>query len=345
MKLDKLTEELIAIKSVTGDENKILDFIENYLINSDFSGEIIRNNGGIIAHYPSSDSNIALVGHVDTVPFDPTQVVIEDTSKVYGRGSVDMKAGIAVMLQVLTSNFENIVAVFYTAEEGPMVNNGLELLMPILKSDFNLEFAVILEPTNGEVQLGCLGSVNADLQIDGKSSHSARPWMGENPILKLSEVIGFINENQIEEHTIDGLLFKQIITVTTISGGSANNVIPSHVNLNINFRFLPTQTESEASKLLADTFAKFGTIKIKNSSNGALPNLESQKVKDFIKITGADVTPKQAWTDIARFSQENIPAVNYGPGDPVLAHSPDEFVNTSQIVESYESIVRYLKGF
>ena len=114
MKLDKLTEELIAIKSVTGDENKILDFIENYLINSDFSGEIIRNNGGIIAHYPSSDSNIALVGHVDTVPFDPTQVVIDDTSKVYGRGSVDMKAGIAVMLQVLMGNFENIVCVFYT---------------------------------------------------------------------------------------------------------------------------------------------------------------------------------------------------------------------------------------
>ncbi|MFL2674051.1 MAG: M20/M25/M40 family metallo-hydrolase [Candidatus Actinomarina sp.] len=278
MKLDKLTEELIAIKSVTGDENKILDFIENYLINSDFSGEIIRNNGGIIAHYPSSVSNIALVGHVDTVPFDPTQVVIEDTSKVYGRGSVDMKAGIAVMLEVLTSNFENIVAVFYTAEEGPMVNNGLELLMPILKSDFSLEFAVILEPTNGEVQLGCLGSVNADLQIDGKSSHSARPWMGENPILKLSEVVGFINENQIEERTIDGLLFKQIITVTTISGGSANNVIPSHVNLNINFRFLPNTKRSRGPpKLLADTFAKYGAVKIKNSSNGALPNLESQK--------------------------------------------------------------------
>lgn len=344
MKLDKLTQELIVIESVTGDENKILDFIEEYLQNSEFSGEIIRNNGGIIAYYPSSESSIALVGHVDTVPVDPKQVFINDTSKIYGRGSVDMKSGIAVMLEVLTKNFKDVLAVFYTAEEGPMVNNGLELLMPILKNDFNLEFAVILEPTNGEVQLGCLGSANADLQINGKSAHSARPWMGENPIFKLSEVINFIHDNEIEEHSIDGLLFKQIITATTISGGSANNVIPSYVNLNINYRFLPTQNEVEAAQFLTDTFSKYGDIKIKNTSNGALPNLQSQNVKDFISITGAEVTPKQAWTDIARFTKENIPAVNYGPGNPLLAHSPDEFVNTNQIVESYELIVKYLKG-
>jgi succinyl-diaminopimelate desuccinylase len=344
LKLDKLTQELIVIESVTGDENKILDFIEEYLQNSEFSGEIIRNNGGIIAYYPSSESSIALVGHVDTVPVDPKQVFINDTSKIYGRGSVDMKSGIAVMLEVLTKNFKDVLAVFYTAEEGPMVNNGLELLMPILKNDFNLEFAVILEPTNGEVQLGCLGSANADLQINGKSAHSARPWMGENPIFKLSEVINFIHDNEIEEHSIDGLLFKQIITATTISGGSANNVIPSYVNLNINYRFLPTQNEDEAAKFLTDTFSKYGDIKIKNTSNGALPNLQSQNVKDFISITGAEVTPKQAWTDIARFTKENIPAVNYGPGNPLLAHSPDEFVNTNQIVESYELIVKYLKG-
>ena len=344
MKLDKLTQELIVIESVTGDENKILDFIEEYLQNSEFSGEIIRNNGGIIAYYPSSESSIALVGHVDTVPIDPNQVFINDTSKIYGRGSVDMKSGIAVMLEVLTKNFKDVLAVFYTAEEGPMVNNGLELLMPILKNDFNLEFAVILEPTNGEVQLGCLGSANADLQINGKSAHSARPWMGENPIFKLSEVINFIHNNEIEEHSIDGLLFKQIITATTISGGSANNVIPSYVNLNINYRFLPTQNEVEAAQFLTDTFSKYGDIKIKNTSNGALPNLQSQKVKDFISITGTEVTPKQAWTDIARFTKENIPAVNYGPGNPLLAHSPDEFVNTNQIVESYELIVKYLKG-
>tara|TARA_B110000263_G_scaffold63512_1_gene54727 strand:- start:114 stop:1148 length:1035 start_codon:yes stop_codon:yes gene_type:complete len=344
LKLDKLTQELIVIESVTGDENKILDFIEEYLQNSEFSGEIIRNNGGIIAYYPSSESSIALVGHVDTVPIDPNQVFINDTSKIYGRGSVDMKSGIAVMLEVLTKNFKDVLAVFYTAEEGPMVNNGLELLMPILKNDFNLEFAVILEPTNGEVQLGCLGSANADLQINGKSAHSARPWMGENPIFKLSEVINFIHDNEIEEHSIDGLLFKQIITATTISGGSANNVIPSYVNLNINYRFLPTQNEVEAAQFLTDTFSKYGDIKIKNTSNGALPNLQSQKVKDFIRITGTEVTPKQAWTDIARFTKENIPAVNYGPGNPLLAHSPDEFVNTNQIVESYELIVKYLKG-
>ena len=210
MKLDKLTHELIAIESVTGDENKILDYIEQYLASSEFSGEIIRNNGGIIAYHPSSSSSTALVGHVDTVPIDNNQVFQEDLSKVYGRGSVDMKSGLAVMLEVLTNNFKDVVAVFYTAEEGPMADNGLEILMPILNRDFNLEFAIILEPTDGEVQLGCLGSVNADLQINGKSAHSARPWMGENPILKMSEVINFIQDNEIEEHTIDGYYLSKL---------------------------------------------------------------------------------------------------------------------------------------
>ena len=191
MSLDKLTRELIAIQSVTGNEVKILDFIERELSNSGFSGTILRNEGGIIAYYPSSKSSIALVGHVDTVPIDESQVIVDDDSKIYGRGSVDMKSGVAVMLKIMSNNFENVAAIFYTSEEGPMVDNGLEILMPILQKDFNLEFAIILEPTNGEVQLGCLGSVNADLQINGKSAHSARPWMGENPIFKLPEVINW----------------------------------------------------------------------------------------------------------------------------------------------------------
>jgi succinyl-diaminopimelate desuccinylase len=255
-----------------------------------------------------------------------------------------MKSGIAVMLKVMNNNFKEVVGVFYTAEEGPMVNNGLEYLMPILKKDFNLKFGIILEPTNAEIQLGCLGSLNADLQINGKSAHSARPWMGDNPILKLTDLIEYIQANGIEESVIDGLVFKRIISVTTIQGGSANNVIPSHLNININYRFLPTSNEVEASEFINKTFSKFGDIEIKNTSNGALPNLDSQVVKDFIESTGAVVTPKQAWTDIARFSEEGIPAVNFGPGDPLLAHSPDEVVNTNQIVESYESIVKYLES-
>jgi len=307
LSLDKLTRELIAIQSVTGNEVKILDFIERELSNSGFSGTILRNEGGIIAYYPSSKSSIALVGHVDTVPIDESQVIVDDDSKIYGRGSVDMKSGVAVMLKIMSNNFENVAAIFYTSEEGPMVDNGLEILMPILQKDFNLEFAIILEPTNGEVQLGCLGSVNADLQINGKSAHSARPWMGENPIFKLPEVINYIQNNEVEDNIIDGLLFKKIISATTITGGTANNVIPSHINININYRFLPTSDENEAAEFIIESFSKFGEVTIKNTSNGALPNLESQSIKNFIASTGAKVTPKQAWTDIARFYKGGYP--------------------------------------
>ena len=345
MNLEQLTETLIDIESVTGNEGEVLSFIEDYLVKNKFSGEIIKNEGGLIAYHSKEKSKIALVGHVDTVPFADDQKRLSDSEKISGRGAVDMKSGIAVMLNTLIGENSNEVGVFYTAEEGPIKENGLEVLMPILQSDFDIEFAIVMEPTNLECQLGCLGALNAELKIKGISSHSARPWIGDNPIFKLDEVLDFLKENEIKEHKIEGLDFKEVISVTKINGGIANNVIPAEINININYRFLPTISNNEAKKYIEKIFGKFGEIKIADVANGAMPNLESKAVKSFIETTKVDTKPKQAWTDIARFSEANIPAINFGPGDPLLAHTANEFVNKNEILESYKLLLLYLKDY
>ena len=235
MKLEQLTETLIDIESVTGNEQEILTFIEDYLIKNKFTGEIIKNDGGLIAYHSKSNSKVALVGHVDTVPIVDDQERLSDSEKISGRGAVDMKSGIAVMINTLLDEKSNEVGIFYTAEEGPIKENGLEILMPTLLSEFNIEFAIIMEPTNLECQLGCLGTLNAELTINGKSSHSARPWIGDNPILKMNELLVFLKENEVKEHKIEGLDFKEVISATKIKGGIANNVLPSDIKLNINY--------------------------------------------------------------------------------------------------------------
>ena len=345
MNLDKLTETLIDIESITGNEGKILSFIEEYLINNKFSGEIIKNDGGLIAYHSKKESKIALVGHVDTVPLDENQERLSDSEKIFGRGAVDMKSGIAVMLNALLDENSNEVGIFYTAEEGPINENGLEILMPILQSDFDIKFAVIMEPTNLECQLGCLGALNAEIKIIGMSAHSARPWIGENPIFKLNEFIEFLKENEVKEHKIENLEFKETLSLTKINGGVANNVIPPEINININYRFLPTLSNDEAKNYVFESFSKFGEVKIIDIANGAIPNLESKEVKGFIKSGNLSIKSKQAWTDIARFSEANIPAVNFGPGDPLLAHTSNEFINKNQILESYKILLKYLKSY
>ena len=335
--------KLISIESETGKEDNILDFIEKFLEDNNFQGEIRRNSGGILAIPNKSSKNIALVGHVDTVPVVPNQQYEFDNDDfIGGRGSVDMKGGIAVMLQSLIENSSEIIGVFYTAEESSFENNGLNIIMPMLLSDFDIEFAIILEPTDNEIQLGCLGALNATLTINGKAAHSARPWVGDNPIYKIKDLIKLVEDNEINEIEIDGLNFKQVMSITKISSGIANNVIPETLKLNLNFRYSPELNGTQASSFIKDLFPDTVEVEVLNTSDGAMPNKSDEKVSEFIKTTGAIVQPKQAWTDIARFYEHKIPCLNFGPGDPLLAHATNEHISKKQLLESYELLSSYL---
>jgi len=343
--IEKL-EKLISIESITGNEENILDYIEQDLKTNQFDGTVIRNSGGIIAIPKISSKKVALVGHVDTVPIVKDQKInFDDDNLISGRGSVDMKGGVAVILELLINNPKNIVGVFYTAEEGPYENNGLGELIPVLIQECSVKFSIILEPTNNEIQLGCLGVLNASLTIDGKAGHSARPWVGDNPIYKLSKIIEIVKDNEIQELEIDGLNFKQVMSITKVSSGVANNVIPDSLNLNLNFRYSPELNRVSASKIIENLFSKYANIIVTNCSDGAMPNLNSEEIKIFVDVVNKLTTPKQAWTDIARFYEMNIPSVNFGPGDPLLAHSADEHISKRQLLESYELVDKYLKSF
>ena len=344
MSVDTTLQKLINISSVTGDEVLILDFIEEFLSKNNFSGELIRNDGGIIAIPKNSSQKIALVGHVDTVPLSKTQKLkFDDIDLISGRGSVDMKGGISIILHSLVEENQDIIGVFYTAEEGPYEMNGLGDLMPTILSNKNLEFSIILEPTNCEIELGCLGTLNANIKLKGIAAHSARPWVGENPIYKIGDISKKVSDNEITLLDIEGLEFKQVLSITKVSSGIANNVIPDEAILNINFRFSPEMTNDDAQNFINNMFSEFGEIEITSSSEGAMPNIENSNIKNFISSTGLSPNPKQAWTDIARFYSHGIASVNFGPGDPLLAHTADEHVSKKQLLESYELLMNFLR--
>ena len=344
MSVDTTLQKLINISSVTGDEVLILDFIEEFLSKNNFSGELIRNDGGIIAIPKNSSQKIALVGHVDTVPLSKTQKLkFDDIDLISGRGSVDMKGGISIILHSLVEENQDIIGVFYTAEEGPYEMNGLGDLMPTILSYKNLEFSIILEPTNCQIELGCLGTLNANIKLKGIAAHSARPWVGENPIYKIGDISKKVSDNEITLLDIEGLEFKQVLSITKVSSGIANNVIPDEAILNINFRFSPEMTNDDAQNFINNMFSEFGEIEITSSSEGAMPNIENSNIKNFISSTGLSPNPKQAWTDIARFYSHGIASVNFGPGDPLLAHTADEHVSKKQLLESYELLMNFLR--
>jgi len=344
LSVDTTLQKLINISSVTGDEVLILDFIEEFLSKNNFSGELIRNDGGIIAIPKNSSQKIALVGHVDTVPLSKTQKLkFDDIDLISGRGSVDMKGGISIILHSLVEENQDIIGVFYTAEEGPYEMNGLGELMPTILSNKNLEFSIILEPTNCEIELGCLGTLNANIKLKGIAAHSARPWVGENPIYKIGDISKKVSDNEITLLDIEGLEFKQVLSITKVSSGIANNVIPDEAILNINFRFSPEMTNDDAQNFINNMFSEFGEIEITSSSEGAMPNMENSNIKNFISSTGLSPNPKQAWTDIARFYSHGIASVNFGPGDPLLAHTADEHVSKKQLLESYELLMNFLR--
>jgi len=342
LNLDNLTRDLIAIDSVTGNEDEVLKFIENYLRIEGYTHSIKSHNGGLIVGGDTKDSVVALVGHVDTVPKSKYQENLENSKAIYGRGAVDMKSGLSVIIQTLLDfQDHDIVGIFYKGEEGAKEKNGLETLFPEITRKFKISLGIIFEPTDNEVQLGCLGVINAELKLEGIEAHSARPWLGENAIYKTIPLLENLKKLSPESILVDELDYKEVVSVTTIYGGIAKNVIPGEVVCGINYRFAPDKTPKDAVAKITKLLSDYGELTIQDIAESAHPNKRNSTVQNFIKATDAIIQPKQAWTDIARFTNSGIPAVNFGPGSPNLAHKKNEHVITSDINKCYVSIKRF----
>jgi succinyl-diaminopimelate desuccinylase len=250
-----------------------------------------------------------------------------------GRGTVDMKGGVAVQLKLaaeLTDPRVDLTWMWYDHEEVDADRNGLGRLARVRPDLFAADFAILGEPSNGQVEGGCNGTMRAVVRTHGVRAHSARAWIGENAIHRAAPILVRLSEYRPREVTVDGLAYREGLNAVAIRGGIAGNVIPDLCEVEVNYRFAPNRSAEAAAAHLRDVFAGF-EVEITDAAEGARPGLDAPLAREFLSAVGAEPRPKYGWTDVARFSSLGVPAVNFGPGDPQLAHHDEERVPLAQI--------------
>lgn len=349
MNLDRtvidILSDLIKVESETDNEKELCDLISNTL--SSYSGELIRHGNSLIYNLNlGKERRVALVGHIDTVPVDKssTEPVIKN-GELWGRGACDMKSGLACMLKMIHDISSgqvpkyNISFVFYEGEEGPIPNGINKLIDNGLLN--NIDFAYILEPTEGKYSVGCLGSLAVKKEVYGVSAHSANPKTGKNALDETMEVYNRIREmnNYISDAAdIDGLQFYETVNVTTMeTSNKAFNVIPSKTEMIVNYRFSPERTSKEAMELLLKYYGKEGITLLDEADSCYIGNDH-----DGFLLDGIDREIMQAWTDIAQLNKAGIPAVNFGAGSIKHAHKPDERICIAELESFYSLLIRHI---
>jgi succinyl-diaminopimelate desuccinylase len=342
--LSKLTLDLVNISSVSKDEKSIADLIAEALKKYSHL-KITRVNNSIVAQTNfGNKQRVVIAGHIDTVPANNNFPGKINDSEVIGLGSVDMKSGIAVALKLaseITSSNYDVTYLFYESEEIETKFNGLELITKQQKDLLDCDFAILMEPTNGILEVGCQGSLRFEVSTSGKRSHSARWWNGENAIHKTNKILEILNNYKSREPEIDGHKFREGLQAVKVNGGIAGNVVPDSVTISINHRFAPDTSIDQATQNMKTLFKDFN-FELVDAANAAPTGLSNPLIKEFVSNIGKNIAPKFGWTDVARFANAGIPAINFGPGDPNLAHHPEEKVLISQIIDVYESLKKWL---
>lgn len=329
-----LTRQLCDIESVSGNETAIADAIEVALSSAPHL-EVTRDADAIVARTTQGrDRRVVIAGHIDTVPVNHNLPVREDGGFLVGRGTVDMKGGVAVALALAVELAEppvDLTWIFYDHEEVDSALNGLGRLARNRPELLQGDFAILGEPTSATVEGGCNGTARADIRLHGVRAHSARAWVGHNAIHDAAPVLAILAEYEPAQLEVDGLVYREGLNAVGISGGVAGNVIPDEAVVSVNYRFAPSRSAADAEAHLREVFAGFD-IEVTDIAEGARPGLDAPLAQDFLAAAGGVAAPKYGWTDVARFSALGIPAVNYGPGDPLKAHADDERVAVAEIL-------------
>lgn len=334
-----ITRTICDIPSVSDDETTLADLIDTAMRALPHL-EVHRDGDTIVARTNLGRAQrVVIAGHIDTVPINgnvPTRDIVEDGEPyLWGRGTVDMKAGVAVQLKLaaeLTDPRVDITWMWYDHEEVDSDLNGLTRLARSRPDLFAADFAILGEPSNGTVEGGCNGTLRALVRTKGVRAHSARAWIGENAIHAAAPILARLAEYRSREVAVEGLLYREGLNAVRITGGVASNVIPDACEVEVNYRFAPSKSVERASQLIRDAFVGF-EVEIVDAAPGARPGLDAPLAQEFLAAVGAEPRPKYGWTDVARFSAMGVPAVNYGPGDPHLAHHDEERVPLAQIDE------------
>ncbi len=346
----ELTEAICNIESVSGNERALADAIESVLLRAAHL-EVIRDGDAIVARTNLGRARrVVIAGHIDTVPVADNLPVsrrsIDGVDVLWGRGTVDMKAGVAVQLKLaveLDSPNVDVTWVFYDHEEVEASLNGLGRISRNRPELLEASFAVLCEPSSSQVEGGCNGTMRVEVRTRGVKAHSARPWMGENAVHKAGEVLAMLHANVPAEVEVDGLVYRESLNAVLISGGIASNVIPDETVVTVNYRFAPSKSEASAFEYLQEFFSGY-EVELKDSAAGARPGLDLPEAAAFVVATGSRPKPKYGWTDVARFSALGIPAVNFGPGDPNKAHADDENVPLTQITSAFDALHKWLSA-
>lgn len=332
-----LTRAICDIPSVSGAEARLADEIEA-AVRAYPHLEVTRHGNTVVARTAlGREQRVVIAGHIDTVPINDNLPVrdidVDGEPHLWGRGTVDMKAGVAVQLKLaaeLTQPAVDITWMWYDNEEVEASKNGLNLLSAARPDLFQADFAILGEPSNGAVEGGCNGTLRAVVRAHGVRAHSARAWVGENAIHRVAPVLARLAEYRAKEVSVEGLDYREGLSAVKITGGVAGNVIPDLCEVEVNYRFAPNKVSAEAEAHVRNVFAGF-EVEITDAADGARPGLDAPIAQQFLAAVGAQARPKYGWTDVARFSALGIPAVNYGPGDPHLAHHDQERVPLAQI--------------
>jgi len=338
--VEELTAVLVDTSSVSGCERPLADLIEEALhrlphLRVDRSGDTI-----VARTFTGRDSRVVLAGHIDTVPVAANLPSHVDGGRLHGCGTSDMKSGVAVQLRLAADpgpTAYDLTFVFYDNEEVEAARNGLVRLVREHRDWLDGDFAILLEPTNGQVEAGCQGTVRAAVRTAGRRAHSARAWLGENAIHNAAPVLAMLADYRGREVDIDGCVYREGLNAVCIRGGVAGNIIPDECTVMVNFRFAPDLSEEAAIEHVRQVFAGF-EVGVTDSAPGAPPALSDPLAQALIAATGVPPVAKYGWTDVARFAALGTPALNFGPGDPNLAHTREEHVELAKIGQCERSL-------
>jgi succinyl-diaminopimelate desuccinylase len=342
----KLTASLVDVPSVSGSEGPLADAVEAFLRGL-VHLRVVRDGDAVIAFTDLGHGRrVVLAGHLDTVPIVDNVPSHRDGDRLHGCGSSDMKSGVAVMLHLaatVTKPTSDITFVFYDNEEVAAKLNGLRRIGEHHPEWLAGDLAILLEPTDALIEGGCQGTLRVEATVSGRRAHSARSWLGDNAIHAAAPLLATLAAYQPRSVDIDGCVYREGLSAVKISGGIAGNVVPDECTVTINFRFAPDRSEAEALAHVEEVLAPYA-LKLTDSAAGALPGLTAPAAREFVEAAGGTPRAKYGWTDVARFAALGIPAVNYGPGDPNLAHTSNESIDVTRIGAVAEVLMRYLTG-
>lgn len=341
----ELTTALVDVRSVSGEEAEIADLVERSLELHAPHLEITRSGNAVLARTNlGKERRVVLAGHLDTVPINQNFPSRREGDVLHGCGTVDMKGGDAVMLAIAARSAEarhDLTFVFYDCEEIEAERNGLTRIQKDLVEWLQGDLAIVCEPSNGTVEAGCQGTMRIEVRTSGKRAHTARAWMGVNAIHGMGEALRRLEAYVPRQPEIDGCRYHEGLQAVKITGGVAGNVVPDEAVLTVNHRFAPDRTVEQAEQHLCEVFEGFDVV-VTDFAGGALPGLHAPAAQELVTAAGGVPVAKLGWTDVARFAALGMPAVNFGPGDPTLAHTREEHVPVRQITGCFDVLKRFL---